>query len=65
MPKGAHDIRVVYDTSACGLNSAFWAPNFSLPTTETAARAIDGNTWFANIDVGEMFHNYWLDKKVR
>eukprot|EP00957_Ditylum_brightwellii_P013418 1013330-Ditylum_brightwellii.AAC.1 len=65
MPKGAHDIRVIYDASACGLNSALWAPNFSLPTTETVARAIDGNTWLADIDISEMFHNYWLDKKVR
>eukprot|EP00957_Ditylum_brightwellii_P043701 3313350-Ditylum_brightwellii.AAC.1 len=58
-------IQVIYHVQECGLNLASWAPNFLLPTAETAARYIDTNTWFANIDAGKMFHSYWLDTGVR
>eukprot|EP00957_Ditylum_brightwellii_P120378 9185056-Ditylum_brightwellii.AAC.1 len=31
---------------------------------ETAARAIDIDTWFADLDIDEMFHNYWLGRRA-
>eukprot|EP00957_Ditylum_brightwellii_P152543 11611437-Ditylum_brightwellii.AAC.1 len=65
VPKGTDDIRVVYHAKECGLNRALWAPKFGLPTTGTAARAVDSHSWFANQYMGEMFHNYWLDTKLR
>ncbi len=34
VPKGDHDIRMVYDASKSGLNTALWVPSFGLPTPE-------------------------------
>ena len=31
VPKGLHDIRMVYNGTACGLNAVMWAPHFGLP----------------------------------
>ena len=65
VPKGPDDIRIVYDASACGLNAALWAPNFSLPTIDSVLRCADHSTWFSDIDLGEMFLNYFLDEDLR
>jgi len=35
------DIRVVYNGTSSGLNEAVWAPNFWLPTPNTALRHLD------------------------
>ena len=65
VPKGEADIRMVYDATKCGLNAALWTPNFFLPTIDSILRNADGNTWFGDIDLGEMFLNYWLDEELR
>ena len=65
VPKGADDIRMVYDATKCGLNAALWAPNFGLPTIDTVLRNADDGTWFGDIDLGEMFLNYFLDEELR
>ena len=65
VPKGESDIRMVYDATKCGLNAALWTPNFFLPTIDSILRNADGNTWFGDIDLGEMFLNYWLDEELR
>ena len=65
VPKAKTDIRVVYDATKCGLNSALWAPNFWLPTIDTVLRNARSTTWFADIDLGEMFLNYPLDIRIR
>ena len=65
VPKGSDDIRIVYDASACGLNAALWAPNFALPTIDSVLRCADQSTWFSDIDLGEMFLNYFLDEDLR
>ena len=65
VPKGKDDIRIVYDASACGLNAALWAPNFALPTIDSVLRSADQSTWFSDIDLGEMFLNYFLDDDLR
>ena len=49
------DIRVVYDASKCGLNDALWCPNFFLPTIDSVLRNATSDTWFGDIDLGEMF----------
>ena len=41
VPKGKDDIRTVYDARKCGLNESLWAPNFILPTTDSALRAVE------------------------
>ena len=63
--KGLTDIRIVYDASKSGLNENIWAPNFFLPTVDSVLRNADTNTWFGDIDLGEMFLNYFLDEKLR
>jgi hypothetical protein len=65
VPKAQTDIRVVYDATKCGLNSALWSPNFWLPTIDSVLRNARSTTWFADIDLGEMFLNYPLDIRIR
>jgi hypothetical protein len=65
VPKGTDDIRVVYDATRSGLNDAIWAPNFFLPTIDSVLSRADENTYFGDIDVGEMFLNYFLDSRLR
>ena len=65
VPKGESDIRMVYDATKCGLNAALWTPNFFLPTIDSILRNADERTWFGDIDLGEMFLNYWLDEELR
>eukprot|EP00957_Ditylum_brightwellii_P126202 9621621-Ditylum_brightwellii.AAC.1 len=61
VPKGKDGICMVYDASKSGLNNALWAPNFGLPTVDSIIRMADSDSWFGDIDVGEMLHNYPLD----
>ena len=55
---------MVYDATKCGLNTTLWTPNFFLPTTNSILRNADDETWFGDIDLGEMFLNYWLDEEL-
>jgi len=65
VPKGEDDIRVVYDGTKCGLNEAVWAPNFYLPSVDSLLMMVSAKTWFSDLDLGEMFLNYFLDEKLR
>jgi hypothetical protein len=65
VPKAETDVRIVYDGTACGLNDCLWAPNFMLPTVDSILRSASSDTWFGDIDLGEMFLNYPLDERVR
>ena len=65
VPKGDDDIRIVYDATACGLNDALWSPNFALPTIDSVLRNAEPTSWFSDMDLGEMFLNYFLDEEVR
>ena len=64
VPKGEDDIRIVYDASACGLNDALWCSNFFLPTIDSVLQNAGSETWFGDIDLGEMFLNFQLDEKI-
>ena len=64
VPKGDSDIRIVYDATKCGLNAVLWTPNFFLPTIDSILHNADDETWFGDIDLGEMFLNYWLDEEL-
>jgi hypothetical protein len=64
VPKG-EDIRIVYNGTRSGLNDALWAPSFFLPTTNTAARVMSFYTYCVDLDLGEMFLNFLMDKKIQ
>ena len=59
------DIRLVYDASKSKLNDALWAPNFMLPDIDSVLNNCTLTSWFGDIDLGEMFLNYFLDPKLR
>jgi hypothetical protein len=65
VPKGEEDIRMVYDGTASGLNEALWAPWFTLPTVESHLRVVEPGTFMADVDLGEMFLNFFLDERIR
>lgn len=65
VPKGEGDIRMVYDATKSGLNDVLWTPNFFLPTIDSILRNADKDFWFGDIDLGEMFLNFWLDEELR
>jgi hypothetical protein len=65
VPKGDDDIRLVYDGSVSRLNLTIWVPRFFLPTIRTHLRAVDENTYMADVDIGEMFLNFILHKNLR
>ena len=65
VPKGDADIRVVFDGSSCGLNKTLWAPNFFLPSATSAALLLTFGTWLADMDFGEMFHNFPMEERMR
>jgi hypothetical protein len=63
--KGTEDIwGVVYDAMKSGLNAAIWTPNFMLPTVTSILNNITGPMIFGDIDLGETFLNYFLDKRL-
>ena len=64
VPKGENDLRIVYDASRNGLNSAVWAPSFWLPTIDSVTRALDSDSFMMDCDVGEQFLNFPLHKDV-
>jgi hypothetical protein len=63
--KGADDIRIVYDGTISGLNEAIWVPRFVLPSLETHLRAVDEDTYMADVDVGDCFLNFMLHPTLR
>ena len=65
VPKGDADIRMVYNGTSCGLNEVLWAPNFWLPTAESALRLLTPRSYCGDMDLGEMFLNFPMDSKLR
>lgn len=65
VPKGVGDIRVVYDGTKSGLNDAIWTPSFFLPTIRSVLNHANEETFYGDIDIGEMFLNYFLDPVLR
>ena len=63
--KGTEDIRLVYDGTKSKLNAAVFAPNFYLPFLDSVLMWVNADSWLADLDLGEMFLNYFLDKKIR
>lgn len=65
VPKGADDIRMVYDGSKSGLNNSLWAPWFALPNVDTMARWCMAGSWLADNDYGEQFLNFPLHEDLQ
>ena len=65
VPKGDNDIRMVYNGTSCGLNKSLWAPNFWLPTSESALRLLTTDSYCGDMDLGEMFLNFPMDVHLR
>jgi len=65
MPKGEHDIRVVFNGTSCGLNKCLFTLHFSLPTASTLLRCVDIGTYQADSDFQEMFYNFLLHPSSR
>jgi hypothetical protein len=66
VPKGIDDIRLVYDGSVSGLNLSIWVPRFFLPTSiGTHLRAVDEDTYMADVDIGEMFLSFILHRGLQ
>ena len=56
---------MVYDLTASGLNAAIWSPTFWLPQVANVLDCAQHDSWFGDIDAGDMFLNYPLDPKIR
>ena len=56
---------MVYDASVSGLNDSLWAPRFAMPSLNTHLRAIEGNTYMGDCDIGDCFLNFILHESIR
>jgi hypothetical protein len=65
VPKGEDDMRVVYDGSLPGLNAALWCPWFMIPNTNSHLRMLEPGTFMSDVDIAEMFLNFFLDWHLR
>jgi hypothetical protein len=63
--KGEDGMRVVYDGSLPGLNAALWCPWFMLPNTNSHLRTVEPGTFMSDVDIAEMFLNFFLDWHLR
>ena len=65
VPKGEDDIQMVYDGKKSGLNAALFAPWFGLGNVNAMLRSMEGKTWSADNDFGEMFLHFWVHPELR
>jgi hypothetical protein len=65
VPKGEHDIRLVYDGTDSGLSDALWLPSFWLPNSSLAVRLLLFYSFLFDSDIGECFLNFPNDPKIR
>jgi hypothetical protein len=65
VPKGEDNMRVVYDGSLPGLNAALWCHWFILPKTNSHLRTVEPGTFMSDVDIAEMFLNFFLDWHLR
>jgi hypothetical protein len=64
VPKGEEDIHMVYNGTESGLNDSILVPRFVLPTVNTHLRAVDEETYMADVDVGGCFLNFILHAEL-
>ncbi len=64
VPKGKDNWRILFHTGANELNKRVWAPSFGLPTINSLLRIVNGSSLMSDRDMGDMFHNFSLDKNT-
>lgn len=47
------------------VNEAVWAPSFFMPNADSATRLLSFNLFCVDLDLGEMFLNFYLDENIR
>ena len=63
--RGLNDIRMVYNSTSCGLNLDLWAPHFGQPIVQHTLRVLLPGYSQCNMDVGGMFLNFPLHTDLR
>jgi hypothetical protein len=63
--KGDDDIWMVFNVTLSGINAALWAPWFCFPNATTHMRAVEPGIFMADVEIGEMFLNFFLDPRIR
>ena len=63
--KGLNGIRMVYNSTSCGLNQALWAPYLGLPIIQQIICAVLPGYSQCDMDVGEMFLDFPLHPDLR
>jgi hypothetical protein len=59
------DIRLVLSLTECGVNPSVYVPSFALPTCDTLIKRVEAGDYMADMDVGEMFHNFMMHPTER
>jgi hypothetical protein len=59
------DVRVVLSLTECGVNPGVYVPSFLLLTAGALTRRLDAGDFMADMDVGEMFHNFMMHPSER
>ena len=65
VPKGDLDIRLVCNRTSSRINKLVWAPSFFLATSLSLSRLVAMHTYQMDLDAGEMFLNFILQKLLR
>ena len=65
IPKGTHDIHVVFNGTKSGLTDALWAPSFWLPNAPSMLRTLSFNHKLVDSDLGKFFINLPLHPYLR
>jgi hypothetical protein len=63
--KGDDDICRVFNGTLSGLKATLWALWFCLPNATSHMRIVEPGTFMADVDIGEMFLNFFLDPRIR
>ena len=65
VPKGAEDIRMVYDGTVNGFNDCIEVPRFGMPTLRSHLRSMAPGHYMVDADVGECFLNFHLHASLQ
>ncbi len=65
MDKGETDIRMVYNSTSCGLNAYLYAPHYGLLTVKHMLRSLREGYYQCDLDVGKQFLNYKLHRHLQ
>jgi hypothetical protein len=65
MIKGHDDFRMVFKCTLSSLNAALWAQWFCMYNVTSHIRVVEPGTFMADVDIGEMFMNFFLDPLIQ